>query len=365
MVNFLNLFRCNSKVEPFEPVDINELIRQTERGYWAHLSPSQIKSLSFEDKKSVFILAIKINWQAVIPHLLASGLSIDMPLSENMGAALHLAVRVNQEEMVRFLIGSGADQNVKLNELTPLHLAICLNVRNIVRYLATHSRDLQVLLPTALGSPESLQELLSFKLDIFMLDKRLFSLLHLAAWHGLERSVKILIDHAAKLDEQEPGTLKRFINLKNDEEQTALHIASSLFNESIIALLAPLSDVEAEDERRNTPMLLLYKVMTASQNLSEWSPGIRRDRLKGNEQRPDVIVFQKYDESLRLKKFRNSLQILKSHGASNDLITACQATAHENRGCSPTNEDTLPIYWERKGIITPIPFYAKPISLDK
>ncbi|KAL8916015.1 MAG: hypothetical protein Q9208_008746 [Pyrenodesmia sp. 3 TL-2023] len=133
---------------------------------------------------------------------------------EGLHTAIHLAILLNQTDIVQLLLEYRANVNARLlSGCTPLYMAVCKGHVAILRLLLASTPDIDAVVGkdqiTALhravedDDEEMAQLLLSHGAKI--LNLKLGSPLHLAAENGNEAMARLLLKHGAKIDQTTPS----------------------------------------------------------------------------------------------------------------------------------------------------------------
>jgi ankyrin repeat protein len=178
---------------------------------------------------------------------------------------LHLALmHLWSADTVRVLIEHGADTNAEdYKNKTPLHLALSLWNAETVRVLVRHGANINARngshkthlhRASSLGSAETVRNLLEYGADVNARDRRHKTPLHLASTSGSVETVRNLIKHGAD------------IVARDGNNNTPLHLASSSGSTDIVRDLIELgADIDARDGSHSTPLHLassLWKTET-------------------------------------------------------------------------------------------------------
>ncbi len=131
---------------------------------------------------------------------------------------------------------------------------LCLAHRLILKHPEDlHVRDNQGYIPLQIamlaGKEDVSQLLIEYSADLDMQDIEGQTLLHMAAYKGLFKVAEMLL--------QRDGAVKKYVNARNKNGQTALHSASGCHYPRIVALMLKVGlDVDAQDNYDMTPLLL-------------------------------------------------------------------------------------------------------------
>ncbi|XP_047138901.1 ankyrin-2 isoform X2 [Hydra vulgaris] len=185
---------------------------------------------------------------------------------------LHLASRFNRLKVVKYLLENGSQINktTEVENNTPLLLAAKYNMTDTAKYLCEHGADVNIKnihgstalhLGASKGNEEICNVLIQHGSDINALDCRNCTPLHMAIHGGSETITKLLIEngadiyakdaegeapihHAAAMNQGEliilltkgalaivdeekwEETQRKYVNLRSDKKDTALHIAA-------------------------------------------------------------------------------------------------------------------------------------------
>ena len=207
--------------------------------------------------------------------------------ADSRGTPLYIAAMNGHSEIVRILLGHGADVNLKaaaMENYTPLHKASSGGHLNVVQLLIehgadVHARDKNQLTPLLYAkNAETMQLLIKNGADVRAQDESQSTPLHLASSRVNAAIVQLLIENGADVrarDESRSSPLHYAqngetvqllikhgadVHAQDERQSTPLHLASSRANaETVQLLIKNGADVNARDQSQSTP---LHRVLT-------------------------------------------------------------------------------------------------------
>jgi ankyrin repeat protein len=185
--------------------------------------------------------AVLTNHSEVVELLIAYGADLELAELGYLDTALHTAAHLNNADIVKILLESGADPNPisrHTNWETPLHYAAEAGAIDAVQALLDGGVEVDVRIDqgrspmmniikegrSGYGSPV-VRVLLDNGADPSLQDNSGSTALHYAAMNGRTDTIQLLIEHGASLD------------LTNDLGNTALHLAASRSKSGAVSVL--------------------------------------------------------------------------------------------------------------------------------
>lgn len=249
---------------------LHEAIRHNEMEVIHQLLKSKVIKLDVKNDsgRTPLMVASERDDIDIVKLLIGAGadLNVQIPSGLYKGeTALHIATRQNHQEVVQHIIYGGADLNIKEDGgKTPLMMASERGNLEIAKMLIAAGADVNVQIPgglykgqtalhiaTRVNKIDVVQELVNApKINLNIQDSSGETPLMIASEKGNKEVTQMLINAGANPNIQKPSGLYK--------GQTALHIASRINRIEIVELLvkAPNINLNIQDDTGETPLMI-------------------------------------------------------------------------------------------------------------
>ncbi|RXG69859.1 Ankyrin-3 [Armadillidium vulgare] len=208
---------------------------------------------TISSKISPLQLGVKNNHVEVVKFLIKNGSLINCKDSDGL-SPLHISVQNCNVELINLMIENGANVNAKTQlSVTPLHLSLQNGFENGYEILLKNNADIHCksymgssclhFAANFRGNENSIRKLCSQGLDVNAKDNNNKTALHLASYFGNSQIVKELLNHNAVID------------VKESNGFTPLHAAVVSDNKDVAEILISYgSDINMKNKHHLTPL---------------------------------------------------------------------------------------------------------------